>query len=99
MMLSEVVAMGDPKFLALNDWGQDTLRYLALGNQGGTHVATAVFDRTTTVVKALEIFDPEGITWTWVDKDFVISLEGQRVDSVTALQSLSYLLKAENDPT
>ena len=99
MMLSELVAMGEPQFLALDDWGQDSLRYLALGNQQGTHVATAVFDRTTTAVKALEIFDPEGLTWTWVDTDFNISLEGQRIDTVTALQSLAYLLKADNDPT
>lgn len=99
MMLSEVVAMGEPQFLALDDWGQDSLRYLALGNQSGTHVATVVFDRVTTEARALEIFDPEGITWTWVDTGFNIMLEGQRVDSVTALQSLAYLLKAKDDPS
>lgn len=98
-MLSELVAMGEPQFLALDDWGQDNLRYLALGNSEGQHVATAVFDRGTTAVMALEIFDPEGVTWTWLDSEFNVSLEGQRIDTVTALQSLAYLLKADNDPT
>ena len=99
MMLSEVVAMGEPQFLALDDWGQDSLRYLALGNQAGVHVATVLFDRVSTEARALEIFDPEGITWTWVDPQFDVKLAGQPVDSVTALQSLAYLLKAQDDPT
>ena len=99
MMLSEVVAMGEPQYLALDDWGQDSLRYLALGNSAGTHVATVLFDRASTEVRALEIFDPEGITWTWVDKEFDLRLEGQKIDSLQALQSLAYLLKATDDPT
>ena len=99
MMLSEVVAAGEPQFLALDDWGQDALRYIALGNQQGTHVATAVFDRGTTAVMALEIFDPEGVTWVWLDPTFSINIEGRRIDTVTALQSLAYLLKAQDDPT
>jgi hypothetical protein len=99
MMLSEVVAMGEPQYLALDDWGQDQLRYLALGNAQGTHVATVLFDRATTEVQALEIFDPEGIIWVWHDEQFGSRLEGQKVDSVQALQSLAYLLKATDDTT
>lgn len=97
MMLGEIVAIGEPQYLALNDWGQDNLRYLALGTQQGVHVATAVFDRVSTQVRALEIFDPEGVTWVWLEPEFDIKLEGQRIDTVTALQSLAYLLKANDD--
>jgi hypothetical protein len=99
MMLSEIVAVGEPQYLALDDWGQDQLRYLALGNSQGAHVATVLFDRETTSVQALEIFDPEGITWVWHDEQFGPRLEGQKVDAVQALQSLAYLLKAQDDPT
>jgi hypothetical protein len=99
MMLSEVVAAGSPQFLALDDWGKDQLRYLALGNQEGTHVASVVFDPESTEALALEIFDPEGVVWTWVDAKLGVDIPGQRIDTVQALQSLSYLLKAQDDPT
>jgi hypothetical protein len=99
MMLLEVVSAGSPEYLALDDWGQDGLRYLALGTQEGSHVATVVFDPQTTEARALEIFDPEGIVWVWTDAKFTTDIPGQRIDSVQALQSLSYLLKAPNDLT
>jgi len=99
MMLSEVVAVGTPQYLALDDWGQDSLRYLALGNQEGAHVATVVFDPTSTEARALEIFDPEGVTWVWIDPSLAVDIPGQRIDSLQALQSLAYLLKALDDPT
>ena len=99
MMLLEIVSAGSPEYLALDDWGQDSLRYLALGNQDKTHVATVVFDPVSTEARALEIFDPEGITWVWIDPTLGIDIPGQRIDSVQALQSLSYLLKAPNDLT
>ena len=99
MMLLEIVSAGSPEYLALDDWGQDKLRYLALGNQDKIHVATVVFDPESTEARALEIFDPEGITWVWIDPTLGIDIPGQRIDAVQALQSLSYLLKAKDDPT
>jgi hypothetical protein len=99
MMLLEVVSAGSPEYLALDDWGQDNLRYLALGNLAKQHVATVVFDPVSTEARALEIFDPEGVTWVWVDPALGIDIPGQRIDSVQALQSLAYLLKADNDIT
>ena len=99
MMLSEVVALGEPQYLALDDWGQDQLRYVALGNSEGLHTATAVFNPSTTEVVALEIFDPEGIVWVWTKQGEAIDIPGQRIETAQALQSLSYLLKAANDPT
>lgn len=99
MMLSEVVGVGSPQFLALDDWGRDSLRYLALGDPSGAHRATVVFDPTSTEVWALEIFDPEGFTWTWARPQSGIELEGKPIDTVQALVSLGYLLKAQDDPT
>jgi len=99
MMLLEIVSAGSPEYLALDDWGKDNLRFLALGNQDKTHVATVVFDPESTQAMALEIFDPEGITWVWIDPTLGIDIPGQRIDSTQALQSLSYLLKAPNDLT
>jgi hypothetical protein len=100
MMLSEIVAVGDPKYLALDDWGQDTLRYIALGNPEGHHTATAVFDPDTTEIYALEIFDTsDNVTWVWVKDNETIDIPGQRIDATQALQSLAYLLKATDDPT
>jgi len=100
MMLSEIVAVGDPQYLALDDWGQDALRYIALGNSEGHHTATAVFDPDTTEVYALEIFDhSDAVTWVWIKADEAIDIPGSRIDSVQALQSLAYLLKAQDDPT
>ena len=99
-MLNEVVAVGNPQYLALDDWGQDSLRYVALGNEAGVHTATVVFERESTEVYALEIFDlDESITWVWIKPQSGIDIPGSRIDSVQALQSLSYLLKAANDPT
>ena len=100
MMLSEILAIGQAQFLALDDWGQDTLRYVAVGNPEGVHTATAVFDPETTEVHALEIFDvSENITWVWVKQDLVLDIPGQRIEATQALQSLAYLLKATDDPT
>jgi hypothetical protein len=100
MMLSEIVAVGDPQYLALDDWGQNSLRYIALGNPEGLHTATAVFDPETAEVHALEIFDhSDAVTWVWIKPDENIDIPGQRIDSTQALQSLAYLLKAHNDPT
>ena len=99
MMLNELVALGDPQYLALDDWGRDKLRYLALGNPEGLHVATIVFDPETVEVWALEIFDPEGLTWVWSKPASNIDLPGHPIDQVQAMQSLGYLLKANNDPT
>jgi len=100
MMLSEIVAIGEPKYLALDDWGQDSLRYIALGDPEGNHTATAVFDPETTEIYALEIFDTgENITWVWVKEQEHLDIPGQRIDAGQALQSLAYLLKATNDPT
>lgn len=100
MMLSEIVAVGDPQYLALDDWGQDSLRYIALGNAEGVHTATAVFDPDSTEVYALEIFDvSDAVTWVWIKPDESIDIPGSRVDAAQALQSLAYLLKATNDPT
>jgi hypothetical protein len=100
MMLSEIVAVGDPQYLALDDWGQRDLRYVALGNAQGVHTATVVFERESTEVYALEIFDlDESITWVWIKPQSGIDIPGSRIDSVQALQSLSYLLKDANDPT
>jgi hypothetical protein len=98
-MLLEVVSAGTPEYLALDNWGQANLRYLALGNHQGGHVATVVFDPVTTEARALEIFDPEGIVWVWIDPQLNLDIPGQRIDAVQALHSLSYLLKAPNDPT
>ena len=100
MMLSEIVAVGDPQYLALDDWGRDSLRYVALGNPEGHHTATAVFDPETTEVYALEIFDvSDAVTWVWIKPDEAIDIPGSRIDAVQALQSLAYLLKATDDPT
>jgi hypothetical protein len=100
MMLSEVVAVGTPKYLALDDWGRDRLRYLALGDYQDRHRATVVFDPESTEVWALEIFDPEGFTWTWTRPQSGISLEGRALDTNQALISLGYLLKdPTSDPT
>jgi hypothetical protein len=100
MMLSEIVAVGDPQYLELNDWGQDSLRYIALGNRDGLHTATAVFDPDSTEVYALEIFDlSDAVTWVWIKADEAIDIPGSRIDAVQALQSLAYLLKAQDDPT
>jgi hypothetical protein len=98
MMLLEIVSAGEPQYLALDDWGQANLRYLALGNSAEIHVATVVFDPETTQALALEIFDPEGVVWVWIDDSLGIDIPGSRIDSVQALQSLAYLLKAANDP-
>jgi hypothetical protein len=100
MMLNEVVAVGNPQYLALDDWGQESLRYLALGNEAGLHTATVVFERESTEVYALEIFDlSEDITWVWIKPDSAIDIPGSRIEAAQALQSLAYLLKAYNDPT
>ena len=100
MMLSEIVAVGNPQYLALDDWGRDSLRYIALGDSEGLHTATAVFDPDSTEVYALEIFDhSDSVTWVWVKDNETIDIPGQRIDSTQALQSLAYLLKATNDPT
>ena len=100
MMLSEIVAIGEPKYLALDDWGQDNLRYLALGNREGLHTATAVFDPDSTEVHALEIFDTsDSVTWVWVKEGVAMDIPGRRLDAGQALQSLAYLLKAQDDPT
>lgn len=96
MMLTEVVAVGTPRYLALDDWGLDKLRYLALGDYQNHHRATVVFDPESTEVWALEIFDPEGFTWTWAKPTSGINLEGRALDATQALVSLGYLLK---DPT
>lgn len=93
MTLSEVVGVGSPQFLALDDWGQDQLRYLAIGDYQSAHRATVVFDLESTEVWALEIFDPEGFTWTWAKPGSGINLEGRPIDSTQALVSLGYLLK------
>lgn len=98
-MLNELVALGNPQYLALDDWGQDRLRYVALGNPQGQHVATIVFEPETVEVWALEIFDPEGLTWVWTKQGSGINLPGNPIDQVQAMQSLGYLLKATNDPT
>ena len=100
MMLSEIVAVGDPQYLELNDWGQDSLRYIALGNPEGVHTATAVFDPDSTEVYALEIFDhSDSVTWVWIKPEESIDIPGSRIEAAQALQSLAYLLKATNDPT
>ena len=100
MMLSEVVAVGSPQYLALDDWGQENLRYLALGNEEGQHTATAVFDPVSTEVVALEIFDvSDDVTWVWVKEGMTMNIPGQRIDPTQALQSLAYLLKATHDPS
>jgi hypothetical protein len=99
-MLSEIVAVGNPQYLALDDWGRDKLRYIALGNDSGVHTATVVFDPDSTEVYALEIFDlSDNVTWVWVKPNETLDIPGSRIDSTQALQSLAYLLKAHNDPT
>ena len=100
MMLSEIVAVGEPQYLALDDWGQDSLRYIALGNPEGQHTATVVFDPETTEVHALEIFDlSDAVTWVWIRPDLSLDIPGSRIEAGQALQSLAYLLKATDDPT
>jgi hypothetical protein len=100
MMLSEIVAVGDPQYLALDDWGQDQWRYIALGNPEGVHTATAVFDPESTEVYALEIFDlSDNVTWVWIKQGLTLDIPGSRIQADQALQSLAYLLKATNDPT
>lgn len=99
-MLSEIVAVGNPQYLALDDWGKDRLRYIALGNPEGLHTATAVFDPESTEVYALEIFDlSENVTWVWVKANETLDIPGTRIEAGQALQSLAYLLKATDDPT
>ena len=96
-MLSEIVALGNPEYLALDDFSTEGLRWVALGRES-QHVCTAVFHKETTEVWALEIFDPEGIVWCW-SRDTSIALEGQQLTSEQAMQSLAYLMGGFDDPT
>jgi len=97
MTLVEILALGNPQALALKDWGQDGLKYLAWGPDNATHVATALFDPNSLQVQCLEIFDPEGLTWCWRDPSYPQDLPGTPVDTAKALSTLSYLMRG-NDP-
>lgn len=97
MTLVEILALGNPQALALKDWGQDGLKYLAWGPDPETHVATALFDPGSLEVQCLEIFDPEGLTWCWRSDTYTIAIPGTPVDTTKALNTLAYLMRG-NDP-
>jgi hypothetical protein len=96
MTLVEILAIGYPQALSINDWGDQDLRYLAWGPDADTHVATALFDPKSLDVACLEIFDPEGVTWVWRDPRWSIDIRGTTVDTVKALSTLGYLMKHTN---
>ena len=96
MTLIEILALGNPQALSINDWGDQDLRYLAWGPDADTHVATALFDPETLDVACLEIFDPEGIVWVWRDPRWQINVKGTAIDTLKALNTLGYLMRHTN---
>lgn len=96
MTLVEILAIGYPQALSINDWGEENLRYVAWGPDHETHVATALFDPKTLEVACLEIFDPEGIVWLWRDPRWSINIQGTAIDTVKALNTLGYLMRHTN---
>lgn len=96
MTLVEILALGDPYALSINDWGDQGLRWVAWGPDSGTHVATALFDPQSLDVACLEIFDPEGIVWVWHDPRWQINVRGTAIDTVKALNTLGYLMQHTN---
>jgi hypothetical protein len=96
MTLVEILALGNPQALSINDWGEEGLRYIAWGPDLETHVATALFDPKTLEVACLEIFDPEGIVWLWRDPRWSINIQGTAIDTLKALNTLGYLMRHTN---
>jgi len=96
MTLVEILALGNPQALSMNEWGEENLRYLAWGPDAETHAATALFDPNTLEIACLEIFDPEGIVWVWRDPRWSINIQGTPIDTVKALNTLGYLMKHTN---
>jgi hypothetical protein len=96
MTLVEILALGDPQALSINDWGDQDLHYIAWGPDAETHVATALFDPKSLDVACLEIFDPEGITWVWRDPRWEINIQGTPIDTPKALNTLGYLMRHTN---
>lgn len=99
MTLLEVLGMGTPHALALQPWGEAELKYLAIGPNPDTHVASVLFDPVSNQVQALELFDEEGLTFVWHDPEFTHRFPGTPIDEPQALNSLAYLMRATNDPT
>lgn len=99
MTLLEVLGQGSPRILALDDWGDQGLRCVALGDSTDSHRATVVFDRDSTQVMALEIMDPEGVTWVYQEPNLGVDIPGTPIDWVQALNLINQLLEDTDDPT
>lgn len=101
MTLTEILAQGTPKLIALDEWtyeGEPTgLRVAALANSKDEHRATIIVEPNTQMVLALELFTPDG-TVIWREIEFNLPLEGTLVSANQALLILNHLMIAEDDP-
>lgn len=105
MTLSEILGLGSPKLLALDEWqyqGEPTgLRMAALGDYHNQHRASVIVDPASQVVVALELFADDA-AYSWLEDEVDIPLTGQPVTAQQALVILGQLLangEDHSDPT